>query len=485
MTHTPIPLILWEDVRVQADNNCACSAAEWSQTPIATSLPQVDNWQQPAQLYSAPLPHDYTLLFSPFSAVGPVVLNAAARAQLGDFGQPLLLTNPTVQQLAQWGFLHPVDAPPQVQADATTLTAWLHVTNACNLRCVYCYVNKSDEAMNEATGQAAIDAIFRSAVNHGFRRVQLKYAGGEATLNFALVQTLHAYAQAQATATGMGLEAVVLSNGIALTNAMLDYLQEAQIRLMISLDGSEEEHNRQRVFVNGRGSYTQVARSVDRALARGVKPHLSITVTGRSVDGVAKAVSFALERDLLFNLNFYRDHAPHKSQRELRAEDEQLIAAMRAAFAVIETHLPRQSLIGALVDRASFAGPHQRSCGAGHNYLVIDQKGSVARCQMEIEQPITHVLAPDPLTNIRLYDAGFQNLSVDEKEGCRDCAWRYWCGGGCSLLTYRVTGRNDVKSPYCHVYKTLYPEMLRLEGLRLLKWQAGLAAHPQPTVRLQ
>jgi uncharacterized protein len=33
-----------------------------------------------------------------------------------------------------------------------------------------------------------------------------------------------------------------------------------------------------------------------------------------------------------------------------------------------------------------------------------------------------------------------------------------------------VTGRSDVKSPYCNVYKALYPEVLRLEGLRLLKW---------------
>jgi uncharacterized protein len=152
---------------------------------------------------------------------------------------------------------------------------------------------------------------------------------------------------------------------------------------------------------------------------------------------------------------------------------------LRAAFAVIEERLPKRSLIGALVDRSSFAGPHQRSCGAGHNYLVVDHKGGVARCQMEIERTVTNVFAQDPLQEIQLHTTGFQNLAVDEKEGCRDCHWRYWCAGGCSLLTYRVTGRNDVKSPYCNVYKAIYPELLRLEGLRLLKW-----ATPQPTNQL-
>ena len=93
---------------------------------------------------------------------------------------------------------------------------------------------------------------------------------------------------------------------------------------------------------------------------------------------------------------------------------------------------------------------------------------------MEIERPVTSVYAADPLTEIRLYADGFQNLPAIENEGCRDCKWRNWCAGGCSLLTYRMTGRNDVKSPYCNVYKVLFPEMLRLEGLRLLKWGSDI-----------
>jgi hypothetical protein len=39
------------------------------------------------------------------------------------------------------------------------------------------------------------------------------------------------------------------------------------------------------------------------------------------------------------------------------------------------------------------------------------------------------------------------------------------------LTTYRATGRYDVKSPNCNIYKALFPEALRLEGLRLLKYQ--------------
>ena len=58
---------------------------------------------------------------------------------------------------------------------------------------------------------------------------------------------------------------------------------------------------------------------------------------------------------------------------------------------------------------------------------------------------------------------------VDEKDECRDCQWKYWCAGGCPLETYRKTGTYTAKSPNCNIYKALFPEIIRLEGLRMLE----------------
>jgi uncharacterized protein len=83
---------------------------------------------------------------------------------------------------------------------------------------------------------------------------------------------------------------------------------------------------------------------------------------------------------------------------------------------------------------------------------------------------IMDIHVKDPLAMIRADETGIQNVLVDEKEGCQACQWRYWCAGGCPLETFRATGRYDLKSPNCSIYKALYPEVLRLEGLRLLKY---------------
>ncbi len=367
-----IPHIVWSLPEEQAEDDCACPDNGFAPDP--GSHPKTYIWEIRPNLDRTPMPGIHELVCNPLGPASIVVLNEPARAILDSFTHPHPLANATETQLAALGLLVPVSGfqSPITHLQSRTLTAWLHVTNACNLRCAYCYLDKTDEAMDETTGRAAVEAIFRSGVRHGFRSVKLKYAGGEATLNFRLVRVLHEYAVARANQTGLDLREVVLSNGVALSHSMLDFIRETGMRLMISLDGVGEAHDKQRAFANGRGSFALVAAGIDRALSRGVRPYLSITVTGHSADSVADAVAFALERDLLFNLNFYRDNDHSQNRKELLVEDEAMIAAARAAFAVIEDKLPQQSLITGLVDRAGFSAPHDHACGAGHNYLVID-----------------------------------------------------------------------------------------------------------------
>lgn len=458
----------------RAEDDCACPDTSFARVAPPLTEAETTNWQVAPSLHRAPLPDRHELVFNYLSSTGVVVLNKPARAVLDSFTYPRMLNGTASRQLAALRLLQPVDfVRSPVDSQPHTLTAWLHITNTCNLRCAYCYLAKTDETMNEATGRAALEAICRSAIRHDFQAIKLKYAGGEPTLNFQLIRALHEQAIALTNEAELGLREVVLSNGVALSGRMLDYMRDSGMRLMISLDGVGAGHDAQRAFPDGRGSFDLVVRGVDRALNRGLRPYLSITVTGYNAGGIADAVAFALDRDLLFNLNFYRDSDNCHKRAEMAVEDERLIAGMRAAFSIIEERLPRQSLIAGLLDRASFGALHDRACGAGRNYLVIDHHGRVARCQMEIGRTITDVFADDPLSAVQGEATGFQNVAVDEKEACRDCPWRYWCASGCPLLTYRVTGRSDFKLPYCNVYRALFPDVLRLEGLRLLKWKSS------------
>jgi len=247
-------------------------------------------------------------------------------------------------------------------------------------------------------------------------------------------------------------------------------LKSGNIRVMISLDGLDQQHDAQRPFVNGKPSFHLVEQTIMRLIDQDHAPHLSITITNRNVSGIAGAVRFALERNLTFSLNFFRDNDCATSFPDLQYEEQEMVSGLLGAFGVIEEFIPPWSVLGSILDRGQLLRPQQRSCGVGQDYVVIDQRGQVAKCHMEIERTLGDIFHDDPLQLVRQDRSSALNLTSAEKEGCRDCTWRYWCTGGCTVATFRATGRYDIKSPNCNIYKAIYPQALRLEGLRLLKY---------------
>jgi uncharacterized protein len=470
---------------VHSCEDCACPVSEsGARANVPGVTPVVDDrrpWVRGREVLEMNVDSTHRLLFHPLGSGGVVVLNDPAFRIYQRFQHPIPMAEAlacgddgateTIERLSMSGMIAPVGQPVRPEfGDSQVLTAWLHVTNACNLRCPYCYLDKSGEKMDEATGLAAVEAVIRSAVTHGFQAVKLKYAGGEASLNHQLMLRMHAHAEALARLHGLRLQATLLSNGVRISHRLADTLKDKGIRVMVSLDGIGEAHDAQRPFASGKPSFHRVENTISQLVAQGCAPHLSVTITSLNAGHLAEVVRFALDRDLTFSFNFFRDNDCAASFPQLRYQEEGMISALLEAFDVIEEYLPPWSVLGSILDRGQLLQPRQRSCGVGQDYVVIDQNGRVAKCHMEIERSLGDIFTADPLALVRRDQTTTLNLLVDEKEGCRECAWRYWCSGGCSVATFRATGRYDIKSPNCNIYKAIYPRALQLEGRRLLKY---------------
>ena len=484
------------ELMVHSCEDCACPVAanETDCGPFGTGqsdvIDEADQWVRAREIVEVHVDQEHRALFNPLGQGGVVVVNQAAHEIYNSFTEPATFKDVRTgwpgdgdgadqisRRLSHLEIIHRAHRTPRVEfgaepAAGRTLTAWLHVTNACNLRCPYCYVAKSAEKMDEPVGQAAVAAVVRSAAGHGFATVKLKYAGGEASLNHHLMLRLHARARELTAAHGLRLQATLLSNGVRLSRTLVDTLRHEGIKVMISLDGIGDQHDVQRPSITGKPSFHLVERTIAQLVEQRHAPHLSITVTNRNLHGVADVVRFALERDLTFSLNLFRDNDCAASFPDLRYDEQGMISALLDAFAVIEEFLPRWSVLGSVLDRGQLVQPRQHACGVGQDYVVIDQHGQVAKCHMEIEKTLGDVFTDDPLLLVRQDLTLVQNVAVEEKEGCRGCSWRYWCSGGCSVATFRATGRYDIKSPNCNIYKAIYPAALRLEALRLLKHAA-------------
>jgi uncharacterized protein len=447
-------------------NDCACADSAGAVT-VQQMRPLA--YQKAAEFFSLALPNSFHLALPAVTPLGPTVLNETAWAVLDSFQSPHPIVTPLEQALAKAGLLCAAGEEQAALADhaPAALTAWLHVTNACNLDCPYCYVRKSSLTMPLETGRKALGLIFQTAGQRGLKQVKLKYAGGEATLHFELVRALHEAAARLSQASGIKLAEVVLSNGTCLGDGEADWFAETGARLMISLDGIGQGHDQVRSTRAGLGTFAGVEQVIDRVLLpKGVRPTISVTISKRNANQTAQIVGWVLERHLPLSLNFYRMKEPGEANDALSRDAEQIIAGMLEAYATIEAHLPEQPFLNGLLDRVRY-GAHAMTCGVGQDYLVISPAGRLAQCHMRLDQAAE--IGPDANLLEMTRKGEMLNLPVEQKTGCRVCLFRYYCSGGCPLETYRVSGRWDQPSPNCQIYRELIPHALRLEGLRLMK----------------
>ena len=144
----------------------------------------------------------------------------------------------------------------------------LQVTQQCNLRCEYCVYSgiyehnrtHSNKRMNLETAQKAVD--FFLARNSELAEVVIGFYGGEPLLEFDLIKQCVEYAKSQVE--GKKINFNMTTNGTLLSGNLVDYLVENDFYLNISLDGSKEEHDVSRKFVNGEGSFDMIMNNIKR-----------------------------------------------------------------------------------------------------------------------------------------------------------------------------------------------------------------------------
>jgi uncharacterized protein len=455
------------------DCDCACAILVKNEVDVKSNI---------SQLHATPIAmsSEIDLKFELRCGVyhRPVVVDHAAKQLISTFSRPRSLapseqegpTSLLIKQMVKLGMLMPPGQPFSLADSHNLLTAWLQITNRCNLACHYCYSPKGKADMPVQVGYESLHAIFRAAARQNYSTVKLKYAGGEPLLQFPLIEQLHQYAQELSRNQDTSLEGVILTNGTLLTPQILETMQALGLQLMVSLDRLGGNHDCQRPYLNGNPSFEDVVKAIELAVTFGVVPDISITVSSRNVEDLPELIAWLLARDLPFSFNFYRENERSASHEDLKLEEKKIVRGLLTTYHVIESNLPERSLLSSIANRANLSVPHLRPCGVGKSYMVFDHQGNISKCQMQLDSPITSVGAQYPLTLVQQDAGGIQNLSVEDKEECQTCDWRYWCAGGCPVEAYRVTGRYNTKSPNCAIYKALFPEIVRLEGLRLLKY---------------
>lgn len=144
----------------------------------------------------------------------------------------------------------------------------LEVTDACNLRCKYCIYgdcydanrNHGEGIMSWEVAKKAIDYYFslcKNAINKNpQKQPTIGFYGGEPLLNFSLIKKVVSYIQEKYKDYSPNFN--ITTNGMLLDGQVTSFIVDNDISVTISLDGSKEEHDRNRKMINGKGSFNKV-----------------------------------------------------------------------------------------------------------------------------------------------------------------------------------------------------------------------------------
>lgn len=360
-------------------------------------------------------------------------------------------------------FFSPLLKPP------THLGVWFHITNQCNLRCTYCYVWKTSDKMSKETGEIAAYKIIKSAKKHNIEKITFKFSGGECLLELPLVLHFVNFIRRMSKKENIDIDFVILTNGVLLTEKVVKILKKHKLRLSVSLDGLEKYNDKQRIFANGLGSFKYVEKGINNLLKEKIPFNVSVTITKNNIKNIPELTEYLLDKKIRFVFNFYREN--ELVNQNIENDNKKLIKYLKKAYQIIAQNPPKYNILGSLLDRVNLQNPHLYTCAAGRSYIIVRHDGKISSCQMMLNNPIGSIDDNDLIDLIVKKSFIKPNgLTVEGKYPCNKCLWKYVCAGGCPLLTFNSKKTFITNSTYCDVYKTLIPEVLRVEAKRLLKY---------------
>ncbi len=154
--------------------------------------------------------------------------------------------------------------------EAQTIT--FIVTHDCNLRCKYCYItHKSDgKRMDFEVAKKFIDYILTTDDIKYNNAVILEFIGGEPLIEVELVDKICDYFKIRAFEEGhqwsWNYRISISTNGVNYSDkAVQDFIKKnhSKMSLGITIDGTKEKHDLQRVFIDGSGSFDAINQNID------------------------------------------------------------------------------------------------------------------------------------------------------------------------------------------------------------------------------
>jgi uncharacterized protein len=358
----------------------------------------------------------------------------------------------TLAYLLKEGFLkgNPSSAsntPPPLKKRRGIRHLELMVTHGCNMGCRYCYgaddhgewqgaphlYGATTSGMPIDLARRGVDFLFTAA---GARKeLSVIFFGGEPLLEFLLIEKLVPYIRQKEEAAGKKVDLSLSTNGLLLTDTVVDFLVKHKIGCQVSIDGPPEIHDANRCLPDGGGSHQWILPGIRRLIAaRPGRVPARVTVAGGLVD-LPKVVEH------LLGLGFGSIHIePVIAASGTTRITLQDVAAIKKQNEMLAVFLVKQVRAGRYFNYSNLVKFIRQTrvvrerqahyCGAGRTYFALSQDGGFYPCHRFVGMEAYRMGDIDGGMALGLQKS-ILDLVVDRRPVCGQCWARYLCGGGC------------------------------------------------------
>ena len=355
---------------------------------------------------------------------------------------------------------------PEVKRSEKGFTSlYITLTNACPLKCIYCF-----GAGGARKGKTADWNMIKAAIDYvsqfNEKNIDMDFSGtGEQALAFKLLKKTVQYAREK-----LDIIRIKISTSGVINKEVCKWIAKNIDTVQVSLDGPPEIHDLQRPLKDGSPSSPYVLKTIKRLQEFGANYHVRANITKLLLDNIEYTIRFfrdlGIERALFVRLK----PIGRASRLQIPSPEESVKAMLKSVELREELGMPAQ--FGREVDIfAPFGRPIPRVCNLGYNFcLGLD--GTVSTCFMYTDEDDLKILPGMKEFIFGHFNKKKKTFEIDTKKlkKLRNLVKEFRCGlcdfklclGGCPYMNVYETGDITIPSQYmCRINSYGYRESLK------------------------
>lgn len=309
----------------------------------------------------------------------------------------------------------------------------LHLTDACNLACSYCYVRQRPRTMDAATARAAVDMAAEMPGDTG-----LVFFGGEPLLCRGLIYDTVAYAKEVGKQKNHTFYFKITTNGTLLDEEFLQFTRENAMMVGFSHDGLAQDAFRR--THEGDPTFSRLEPIIPLLLRYQPYAVAMTTVNPETVSRLADSILWLFDRGFRYmvtSLN-YSGHWDEKSMAELEKQYKRL-AGQYIAWTRQEEKFylsPFEMKIRSHIRGEKYCDDR---CQLGKKQISVAPDGRLYPCIQFVDRDEYGM--GDVWAGIdRQKRQAIRQLGQQTDPACLQCAIRGRCLHTCGCLNLRTTG---------------------------------------------